>query len=179
MKVKKLGFPLVFLSMLGFSLASRFEGMAFSYASMAFMLAGMVLIVVSPFLGSDEEAPVAPSAPSAPKPVPSFPPPSGIEVQSAVPPWIYVVGALVSAAGAAAFFTGSDGVNRFNVVSFSLIPGGIIYILGARFFYGDPADRRNILRGAVALVSSLMIIAGIMTIVFVAAGAFDPGQGKP
>jgi|GEM_PF-2506628 len=180
--LRKAGFPLFYLSIFGFSFASRSDGMLLSYISMGLMLAAMVLVVASAFIAPDkEDAEGGAGAPAAPAPArePSFPPPTGIDVASAVPPWVYIVGAVISAAGAVVFFTGPDGMNQSNVISFSLIPGGILYILGATFFYGDPADRRNILRGAVALVSGLVIIGGFMALVFIAAGAFDPGQGKP
>lgn len=144
------------------------------------MIAGILLVVGSILIrsGDDEPAAPPPSAPAAGSDL-SFPLSAGIDVPNRVPGWIYIAGGLASAAGVLVFFTGSNGVSQRSVISFALIPGGILYILGASFFYGDPADRRNILRGAVGLISFLMIVAGIMTFVFIAAGAFDPGQGRP
>lgn len=144
------------------------------------MIAGILLVVGSIFIrsGGDEPAAFPPSAPAAGSDL-SFPLSAGIDVPGRVPNWVYIAGGLASAAGALFFFTGPNGVSRRSVISFALMPGGILYILGATFFYGDPADRRNILRGALALVSFLMIVTGIMTFVFIAAGAFDQGQGRP
>jgi hypothetical protein len=178
--LKKLGFPLLFASIIGFKLAASHGGMALYYVSGGLMIAGGLLIVASVFIRPDEEGPVPglPPAPAAESGL-SFPLSAGIDVPNPVPNTVYIAGGLASAAGALVFFTGPDGVNRTSVISFALIPGGILYILGATFFYGDPADRRNILRGAAALISFLMIFGGIMTFVFIAAGAFDQGRGRP
>jgi len=184
--LKKAGFPLLLLSIAGFNLAPRFQGEAVFNISLAVMVLGGILLVASPFIGSgDDEASLPAAVP--PPPVPRagrsaaagpagepIPRPSGVAVPDFVPTWAALTGGLASAAGLLAFFAGPNGVNTYTVVSFSLIPGGVLFILGAFFFYGSPATRRNIVRGALALFSFLLIVGAIFMGVLIAAEAFAP-----
>jgi hypothetical protein len=185
--LKKAGFPLLLLSIAGFNIAPRFQGEAVFNLSLVVMVLGGILLVASPFLrGGDDGAQEPAAAPPAPpasragalssgsasyEPLPR---PSGVEVSDFVPPWAVLAGGLASAAGALAFFAGPNGVSPYTVISFSLMPGGVMFILGAYFFYGSPATRRNIVRGGLALLSFLLIVGAIFLGVFIAAEAFAP-----
>ena len=184
--LKKAGFPLLLLSIAGFNIASRFQGEAVFNISLAVMVLGGVLLIASPFIGSgDDEASLPAAVPPPPGPRAGrsaaagpagepIPRPSGVAVPDFVPTWAALTGGLASAAGLLAFFAGPNGVNTYTVVSFSLIPGGVLFILGAFFFYGSPATRRNIVRGALALFSFLLIVGAIFMGVLIAAEAFAP-----
>lgn len=185
--LKKAGFPLLLLSIAGFNIAPRFQGEAVFNLSLIVMVLGGILLVASPFMrggGDGEPAPADPAlAVPARRPAAVFtgqpsgeplPLPSGVDVPEFVPAWAILTGGLTSAAGAAAFFMGPNGVNTYSVASFSLMPGGVLFILGAFFFYGSPATRRNIVRGALALLSFLLIVGAIFLGVLIAAEAFAP-----
>jgi len=182
--LKKAGFPLLLLSVAGFNIAPRFQGEAVFNVSLVVMVLGGILLVASPFIGrGDAEGDLPAGAPPAPRAGGGFPAgasgepvprPLGVAVPDFVPPWAALTGGFASAAGLIAFFVGPNGVNTYTVVSFSLIPGGVLFILGAYFFYGSPATRRNIVRGGLALLSFLLIIGAIFLGVFIAAEAFAP-----
>jgi hypothetical protein len=90
--------------------------------------------------------------------------------------WVVVSGGLASAAGAAAFFMGPNGFSLYTVGSFSLMPAGVLFIVGAHYYYGSPATRRNMLRGVLTMVSFLMIFAAAFLGIFIAAEAFEPAN---
>ncbi len=184
--LRKAGFPLLLLSVAGFNIASRFQGEAVFNLSLAVMVLGGILLVASPFIGSGGDGgglPAEVPPPPGPRAGPGFtesvsgapiPHPSGVEVSDFVPAWAVLTGGLASAVGLLAFFVGPNGVNAYTVTSFSLIPGGVLFILGAYFFYGSPATRRNIVRGALALLAFLLIVGAIFLGVLIAAEAFAP-----
>ncbi|MDA8131947.1 MAG: hypothetical protein M0011_10640 [Elusimicrobia bacterium] len=183
MKVlRKAGFPLLVASVIGFRLERYYPGNSLFYLSFALMVLGGVLFVVSPFIGRDEER----SLPSgAPPPPPSgedetlLPELMGVEVPAEAPSWVYLTGALMVLGGAAAFFAGPNGVNTYSVSTFSLIPLGVLVVIGGKLLYGTPAVRSNVLYGALALFSFLLVIGGIFLGVFIAAGAFSPENSRP
>lgn len=180
--LKKAGFPLLFVSIIGFQAAPSFQGEAVFNISLVLMVLGGILLVASPFMGGRGEGVElpAPDGPAAPDPgaaaLERLPPPSGVELPDFVPVWVVVAGGLASAGGAAAFFMGPNGVSPYTVVSFALMPAGVLFIAGAYYYYGSPATRRNMVRGVMAIVSFLMILAAAFLGVFIAVEAFEPAN---
>lgn len=178
----KAGFPLLMASVIGFKLARNFQGDFLFYLSFALMVLGGLLLVASPFLDGKEAPegsaaePRPPAAADQEDPVPEL---AGVDVPDDTPAWVYVAGVLLALGGVAAFFAGPNGVNTYSVSTFSLIPLGIAVVVSGKVFYGSPAVRSNIIYGALALASFLMIIGGIFLGVFIAAGAFSPEKNRP
>lgn len=195
--IKKAGFPLLLLSVPLFKFSGQFGPYADAAykAGLAVMVLGGLLLVVSPFLGreNDEQEPAPPPSPPPAARAPSvtaraageapgelledFVPYD--EASTRVPGWMLWAGALVSLAGGLAWFNGPNGVSPYTLTTFSMMIGGVLFIMGAHFVYSGGAEKRNMLRGALAVFSYLLMFGGIMTGVLTAAGAFDEGAERP
>lgn len=185
--LKKAGLPLLAAGFLAPELVPG--AAAYPWLFMGMIVAGGILLVAGPFMrdkSSDQEfleeieQEIRLEKESLERG--EVPEPDGVEtdgVRAPVPPGIYAAGAVISAAGMAMFFAGPNGVNAYTVSSFALIPGGFLLMILAAFFYGGGPTRRNMLRGALTIVSFLMIMAGIFTGVFIFAGAFSPRNVPP
>lgn len=195
--VKKAGFPLLLLSVALFEFSERFGPYADAVYRLALglMVLGGLLLVASPFLGGKKapaelpppsvppparpaaRAAAAPAAPPAGEPLEDFIPYE--EASSPVPGWIFVLGALVSLGGGLAWFSGPNGVSPYTLTTFSMMIGGVLLIMVAHFLYSGAPEKRNMLRGALAVFSYFLLFGGIMTGVLTAAGAFDEGTERP
>ncbi len=118
----------------------------------------------------------------APEPVPgwaleNFVPYDAGQVK--VPSWLLATCFLISLAGCILWFGGPGGVSPFTVITFGMMVGGPLGMLAAHFAYSGAAQRRNFLRGAMAIFSFFVLFCGIMTGVLAAAGAFDEGWRSP
>lgn len=179
--LKKAGFPILAASIIGFKIAPNMAGEAVFNLSLAGLVVGGLLTVLGPFLGSGEKpAPLSPEeAAEVDRMVREFSGPTFEDKRRAAggaPSWIYIVGILLIGAGFGLFMLGPNGVNHYTVGTFSMIPLGVALMLSGTFLYGSPATRRNMVRGALAGFSFLLIFAGIFMGVFIAAGAFDDGR---
>ncbi len=171
---RKLGFPLLFLSLAGFNLARYSDKMALSYVSMAVMLLAMGFIVGSAFVrpdGDDTDRGASAGGASGEQ-KPFFSPSPGVSVARSVPAWVYAAGGLSSAFGTALFLVGPEVSGAPRPLSLLLVSGGLLFILAAVLVHGGPADRRNAWRGAVALASLLTIIGSFIVLMLLAAGSF-------
>jgi hypothetical protein len=178
--LKKAGYPLMFAAIVLFGYAKRSDGMLLNWIAAGMMVVGMVLFVISAiFPPPDVERGSA---------APVFSPPSGAPAgnyyreaarrgmagpPTDVPAWVYGAALLMTGGGAVAFFLGPNGVSPRTVIPFAMIPGGVVFFLACKAWYGGAVGRRNIARGFTALVGFFMVMGGIFTGVLMAAGAFD------
>ncbi|MBI5743417.1 MAG: hypothetical protein HY952_02595 [Elusimicrobia bacterium] len=185
--LKKAGYPLMFLSIVLFGYAKRSEGMLLNWIAAGMMLAGMVLFVISAlFPPPDDE-----SAPGRGPFSPALSTPSDNYYREAArrdtagpregetPGWVYLLGGAVTVVGFIGFLFSPNGVHTRSVVTFAMIPGGVLLIVLGHAVIGGAIGLRNLVRGTVALLGFLMILGGIFTGVLLAAGNFDVGERLP
>lgn len=184
--IKQVAYPLLFASMVLFGLANRAEGMWLNWLAAAVMVLGMVLFVLSAIFPPAGKA----GALSAPQPPASqdrdrfagdsfykrMAKSSAPGPVDEVPAWVYLLGGTISAVGAAAFVLGPNGVSPRTVITFCMIPGGVVFFLAAKAVYGGAIGLRNVLRSVVAVMGFLTLFGGIMAGVLLFAGAFSPGS---
>jgi len=145
------------------------------------MAVGMALFVASAFISDEKSGPgsVPPQQAPSPRAFPTgfakgVPRPSGVHVKDEVPAWVYVASFVISLGGVLAFIFGPNGVSPRTLISFGMIPGGVIFFMGAKAVYGGAIGLRNVLRSLVAFLGFLLIFGGIMGGVLIFAGAFSP-----
>jgi hypothetical protein len=182
--IKQVAYPLLFASMVLFGLANRAEGMWLNWLAAALMALGMVLFVLSAIFPPDGKS----AASSASSPAHSserdrfagdsfykrMADSAAPEPADEVPAWVYLLAGTISAVGAAAFVLGPNGVSPRTVISFSMIPGGVLLFFAAKVVYGGAIAMRNLMRSIVAVAGFLVLFGGIMTGVLLFAGAFAP-----
>ncbi|MDT8286239.1 MAG: hypothetical protein RQ748_03925 [Elusimicrobiales bacterium] len=182
--LKKAGFPLLAIGLFAPELIPGAE--PYSMLFLGITVIGGLLLVAGPFIpdkAADEELMREIQEESRLEKESlargEAPEPDGVgtaDVSAPVPPSVYAAGIVMSAAGTAMFFSGPNGVSPYTVTSFALIPGGVLLIALAAFFYGGGPTRRNMLRGVLTIASFLMILAGVFTGIFIFAGAFSPAR---
>ena len=178
--IKKIAQPLLYGSIALFMVAGKFDGLWLYWVAAAAMAAGMVLFVASAVLPDEKtgrsagEPPQASTPRSAHSGLPrSVPRPSGVQVKDEVPAWAYITAFLMSLGGLLSFLFGPNGISPRTVISFGLIPGGLVFFLAAKAAYGGAIGLRNVLRGLVAFLGFLLLFAGIMGGVLIFAGFFS------
>ncbi len=178
--LKKAGYPLMFAAIILFGYAKRSDGMLLSWIAAGMLLAGMALFVLSAIFpppgGSFSRPARAPSdnyyrnaarRAAAPRP------------RDEAPGWIYLLGGAIIVVGLIGFFFSPDGVHARGVITFAMIPGGVIFIIVGNAVYGGAIGLRNLVRGTVALLGFLLVLGGIFTGVLLAAGNFGAGERLP
>lgn len=185
--LKKAGYPLMFAAIVLFGYAKRSEGMLLNWIAMGMMIVGMVLFVISAVFPPPDEkggGPTQTFSPPTRTPTDNFyvnAARRGASVQQAgeAPGWVYVLGGAVTVVGLIGFFFSPDGVHPRSVITFAMIPAGVLVIIVGHAVYGGAIGMRNLVRGAVAMLGFLMILAGIFTGVLLFAGTFDVGERLP
>lgn len=179
--VKQAAYPLLFASMVLFGLANRAEGMWLNWLAAAVMVLGMILFVLSAVFSPGGKSSASPLDHSAGRDrfagdsfYKRMADSAAPEPADAVPAWVCLLAGTISAVGAVAFVLGPNGVSPRTVISFSMIPGGVVIFLAGKAVYGGAIGLRNVLRSIVAVAGFLVLFGGIMTGVLLFAGAFAP-----
>lgn len=185
--IKQAAYPLLFASMVLFGLANRAEGMWLNWLAAAVMVVGMVLFVLSAIFPPDgKESPSsAPRGAGTWKSMlgggafsgnPAWA--SAPQLPDEMPAWAYLLCGAISAAGAAAFLLGPNGVSPYTVTSFAMIPGGVVLFFIIKMIYGGARAVSNVILSVMSVAGFLLILGAILTGVLFIAGAFDDGAAR-
>lgn len=85
----------------------------------------------------------------------------------------YVACACISVLGAIAFAVDQGDISPRKLAFLAMIPGGALCFIAAKVYYDGMPGLRNALRGAVAFLGFLAIVAGLYTVVLYSAGVFS------
>ena len=179
-KLWQAGLTLMFVSIAATGLANRSDSPWISYALMAGIAAGAVIMVAALFV-KDEKDDGTPPAPPPGRSCGDTEEPrrellDTAEEEASVPSGVYLFGGLLAGAGVLLFFIAPDGINALTRLSALLFVGGVLFICGAYVAYSKPALKRNFFRNVGAIIGFLLIFAAFMTGVLMAAGAMEPPE---
>lgn len=173
--LKELGQPMLYAGIGLFAAAAKADQLWLYWAAAAVFVAGALLFVAGPFLpgAASSDGGAESWRPSRAHKRPLAGSYSPVSVKNAVPEWIYVVSFVVSVGGMIAFALGPNGISPRTITTLSMVPGGVLFFLAAKAYYGGAVGRRNVARGVAAFFGFLTGLAGIYTWVLAFAGAFD------